>query len=302
MIPVSTPHLSEERFRELLNHPLVIEAYRTKYRPDDPYSVDATRLKSPQDVLAEQAMVTVALYGEVYDASMEGMPHPRFLAWLVDQAVPYLWMDDMRKASQVFSDIPDHIPGSRSMPFPVMFWTFPTALRQPTEGGYEADGIDCSLVFDTHGGHAQMLSFGWKEHADSSRTFRIYSGGFIKYGVSSRESTPELMAMLAFLNSPYVEAHRARLPRGERRRMEKAGYQEPEAPRFITLRQPEYEPRDKERASAGSGEWHHRWMVRGHLRAQWYPSDETHKLIWIAPYVKGPADMPMKAPVFKVIR
>ncbi len=36
------------------------------------------------------------------------------------------------------------------------------------------------------------------------------------------------------------------------------------------------------------------------LQAQWYPSDGAHHVIWVAPYVKGPADAPIKTPVYKV--
>jgi hypothetical protein len=46
----------------------------------------------------------------------------------------------------------------------------------------------------------------------------------------------------------------------------------------------------------------HRWLVRGHHRAQWYPSLKAHKVVWIAPYIKGPADAPLKMPVYVVKR
>lgn len=38
--------------------------------------------------------------------------------------------------------------------------------------------------------------------------------------------------------------------------------------------------------------WTHRWSVSGHWRNQWYPSENRHKPVWIAPYVKGPDDLP----------
>lgn len=39
-------------------------------------------------------------------------------------------------------------------------------------------------------------------------------------------------------------------------------------------------------------EWSHRWMVRGHWRKHWYPSEQVHKPKWIAPHIKGPDDKP----------
>lgn len=47
-----------------------------------------------------------------------------------------------------------------------------------------------------------------------------------------------------------------------------------------------------ERDSSGI-EYSHRWIVRGFWRNQWYPSEQRHKPLWIAPYPKGPADKPL---------
>lgn len=47
------------------------------------------------------------------------------------------------------------------------------------------------------------------------------------------------------------------------------------------------------------------WVVRGHWRQQWYPSLQRNQPKWIAPYVKGPEDKPLKPPratVFAVVR
>lgn len=40
-------------------------------------------------------------------------------------------------------------------------------------------------------------------------------------------------------------------------------------------------------------EYSHRFIVGGHWRKQWYPSEQRHKPRWIAPYVKGPDDKPL---------
>lgn len=37
-----------------------------------------------------------------------------------------------------------------------------------------------------------------------------------------------------------------------------------------------------------------RFVVRGHWRNQWYSSLKEHRQIWIAPYVKGPDDAPLR--------
>jgi hypothetical protein len=70
----------------------------------------------------------------------------------------------------------------------------------------------------------------------------------------------------------------------------------------VTLRRPAQE-RDPE--SHHDVEWSHRWIVDGHWRQQWYPSLGQHRQIWISPYVKGPAELPLvvsKAHVYQFTR
>lgn len=40
-------------------------------------------------------------------------------------------------------------------------------------------------------------------------------------------------------------------------------------------------------------DWQHRWVVRMHKVRQWYPSLNSHKVIYRGPYLKGPADKPL---------
>lgn len=40
-------------------------------------------------------------------------------------------------------------------------------------------------------------------------------------------------------------------------------------------------------------DWQHRWIVRMHKVRQWYPSEQTHKVIYRGPYIMGPADKPL---------
>lgn len=37
----------------------------------------------------------------------------------------------------------------------------------------------------------------------------------------------------------------------------------------------------------------HRFVVRGHWRRQWYPSEKRHKSIYISPFIKGPENAPL---------
>jgi hypothetical protein len=40
--------------------------------------------------------------------------------------------------------------------------------------------------------------------------------------------------------------------------------------------------------------WTTRWTVKMHRVAQWYPAEQTHKIIWRGPYIKGPEGLPLK--------
>jgi len=43
-------------------------------------------------------------------------------------------------------------------------------------------------------------------------------------------------------------------------------------------------------------EWSCRWIVNGHWRNQYHPSNGEHELQYILPHVKGPADKPLRIP------
>lgn len=78
------------------------------------------------------------------------------------------------------------------------------------------------------------------------------------------------------------------LDRHSRRRGARRGF-EPREVTVIKLRRPRNAPTESEHQV----EWTHRWVVESFWRNQWYPSLGLHRQIWIAPYVKGPADLPL---------
>lgn len=49
----------------------------------------------------------------------------------------------------------------------------------------------------------------------------------------------------------------------------------------------------KETRDGQGVEYQYQWTVAGHIRNQWYPSTQEHKMIFIEPYLKGPEDAPM---------
>jgi hypothetical protein len=110
-----------------------------------------------------------------------------------------------------------------------------------------------------------------------------------------------MLKMAAFLNSPFVAVNKVREPQPKKaRRRYGPRIGDPVALNVIALRA---EVREAVRVERGDGpQWKQRWLVRGHYRAQWYPSTQSHKVIWVAPYLKGPEDAPIKQPVYSVVR
>lgn len=54
-----------------------------------------------------------------------------------------------------------------------------------------------------------------------------------------------------------------------------------------------HEQGDRQEPSGESANYSHRFIVGGHWRNQWYPSDGVHRQLYISPYVKGPEDKPL---------
>jgi hypothetical protein len=76
--------------------------------------------------------------------------------------------------------------------------------------------------------------------------------------------------------------------RPERRRAQRQKM--PQEVRIVTLRRPEKSRTDYD--SEREVEWSHRWMVTGHWRRLWDEENQRVKLVWVSPYIKGPADKP----------
>lgn len=109
-------------------------------------------------------------------------------------------------------------------------------------------------------------------------------------------------ALFAFLQQHLLTAKRYQADRATRRRIMTRPLHEPVV-RVVELRRKESAVTSTENGI--SPEWSCQWLVRGHWRQQWYPTMDRHQPRWIAPYVKGPEDKPLKPPratVFAVVR
>lgn len=96
---------------------------------------------------------------------------------------------------------------------------------------------------------------------------------------------------LRLMSERIVAYGQARPPRPAWREALRKG-RPPHVPYLVELRRQSVTHRPTDDRSAGR-EWTHRWIVRGHWRNQWYPSEGRHRQKFIGGYVKGPEDLPL---------
>jgi len=129
----------------------------------------------------------------------------------------------------------------------------------------------------------------------------LQPGGKMFNDVSGRLRASLFATLMTFLRQRILVSPRFLADRATRRRLERAsrGPRTNEV-RVVTLRSIERRGKGGHR----DVEWGCRWIVRGHWRNQWYPSAKHHQPKWIAPYMKGPEDKPLRHSerLFAVVR
>jgi hypothetical protein len=135
---------------------------------------------------------------------------------------------------------------------------------------------------------------------------RLESKGLSVTGRDVTDWSHELQiiaASLAFMNQRIIVTDSTPPDRATRRRLERDKV-EPKNVQVVRLRKIVHAKHDND-GDKEAVEWSHRWVVSGHWRKQYYPSTDTHKAIWIMPYVKGPDSKPLKVQadkLFAVVR
>jgi len=206
----------------------------------------------------------------------------------------------MRKLA-LQSELPRHTVSRTCLQYPISWHTFESSPSSDGNvNGVQAPMLDAMLLFDAAGTGIGAVSFGASE---TTRDPFVWFHGTIPYGASyplDEDGASNVLKMLAFLNSKFVITPIELLSRPTRRAMERRG--DIPAPNVSVVRLRAAETYAYDETGAGSVDWAHRWMVRGHYRAQWYPSEAAHHVVWIAPYLKGPEDKPLLTHVYAVVR
>lgn len=314
--------------QELLGHPFTTRFAQRIHASGN------NRVYSPEDVLGERLLrLGGVLLMEherpgwiIAQGRVDGVGKDRFdlfalqTLWALE-AHPYLWTEEVRTAVAQL-DVPRCVLSPRLLPDAKTWHTFETGIQ--LGGTLEYDGrefgsdrhvdpagntVDAVLLLDADIGF-NVMQYGEMADIETGETRPCIAQASFEYGKVYPDDFDEpqkglltsILLLCAFLASPYIPQQRRSPSRASRRDCVRAGRVDPDDHvTFVLLRQPVARKRDKD-DDPQSIEWKHRWLVRGHVRAQWYPSEQAHRLIWIAPYLKGPVDAPMLTHAYKVAR
>lgn len=242
-----------------------------------------------------------------------------FLSVRILVATPYLWLNDMASIARA-SPLPPHVVSRSALHQPFMFWSMETAwpVRFPSQDEAEFEKQETNWILHCDDGmgiasYRDILRVPTEplKHPGDRYPNGI-SSGMIEFGKAwpndfadeFREAVGLNLQMMAFLNSPYTAVEQHHPPRSLRRDAQRSGALPiRDGVRVVQLRQRPNRQRSGE--TGESHDWQHQWWVRAHYRAQWYPSEQAHHVVWISPYLKGPSDKPLLShgsTVFKVAR
>ena len=340
--PLSDPSVGTSRLLSAVNsRPLTpqmaaaLESWGTRFldrvwRPDLTSDLvsrfpPGSRLVAPDQVLAERLMYAISLVAWALGRTpkhalrvegLGGLERAFALATAVRLlgAVPHLWANDVRAAVAEMAvaaaaPLPPHVLVTDVLPAPGMWWSWETEWSDPEQPTTKTQGVLLHpLPALNEAGQLHRSGFAASElqtAADGCTVLRPSVLG--RFGDCYPEDFAQgsgyefIARFLAFLNSPFVPQSTAPATRQARRWADRIGIPDllDDAVRFVLLRREAHE----EQHSLGAGrEYRHRWLVSGHFRNQWYRSEQSHKVIWIAPYVKGPDNAPLKPTVYKVSR
>jgi hypothetical protein len=302
---VDVQELAEQVGQKLFNSP-GSQAYLARCRA---LGDVGTHIHTPADVFGERAF---RLGGMCLapDRLMSAESIPRAdrvrVALRGMMARPYLWTDRCYQIARE-TPVPKHVISRATLPTPQMWWTWETAYTayDSSIDGREIGSLDAMMLSDEVEGFS-VFHIGQSEDDEhiSVQGFGFRYGTTFPddYSEAHREAAGQILSLLAFLNSPYIPKRTERLDRASRRALERYDHSVhvEDAVTFVDLRTPvSVKGSDPESRDV---EWKHRWIVRGHNRAQWYPSEEAHHVIYIAPYLKGPEDAPLLEHAYRVKR
>lgn len=192
----------------------------------------------------------------------------------------------------------------RKLPYPSIWFTSPKGMlvpRIPYESKFKdiknRTTTEFSKISNTFSEDAQLImDEGFACFSGSSIKMNSFGFGAVENkGIICSLSTtyPEFLeGICILLEEKIARMSEVRMPRSFRRTIKGLHGNENELIRVLHLRA--FENEDPSWHGEGTPfEYAHRFIVRGHIRNQYFPSTKDHRLIWIDPFMKGPKDAPL---------
>ena len=299
----SPDEVFEDAIKTALTHPLVKRLGNHAVMNDEGYFITEPWMAQAERTMA---MAIIAAPGQVslnpgqeISGEADEDAKSRIITLMKDSQVYLFTSEIVSKLNSM--PIPRHTISPELMPYPLMYWTFEHPMKVSTDPKNEnIEELDWILLAEHLQGLAMITDVGNVVYQKGLEFGKVWPDDF-----EHPEEWRLLLSAFAFLNSPFVESSPVRLPRSPRRELERAAKKNPDMSsdpltNVVTLRT--LSDDDTSYNKDSSMEHDHQWWVSGHIRAQWYPSKKSHKLIWIAPHLKGPSDKPIKEKTYVVKR
>ena len=309
--------------KELIEHPALHDFTTKGGTTTDPWAALGERLMAtvylclgldPELGYAEDGKtrmyvpVDIVTAPESYDSGLK-------TAVSMATAPLFVWTEDMY-ALAGDTPLPDHVVAHDVLMLPHMFWTWENRRTGEVDG--EVWETNWMYVFEANlaasgqspvGGLVCMYDavIGLDDSETMPRielaVLPLAFGTRWPDGVDEYARGPmeQVLKFNAFLASEFVEKSVTPLPRARRRELKRTAASKAGAKvSVVRLRRKHH--REAHEAGVSGRKYQGRWWVSGHFRNQWYPSLQAHKVKWIAPYVKGDSDAPLKERVYRVER
>lgn len=169
----------------------------------------------------------------------------------------------------------------------------------PDELAFDVGRFELARIFTLDDGELSYCHVNL-ELAESKWAVRLFEVP-LKVGSVPDEDSQDVIKALLFVQSPYL-VWKAERPGRSFIRRAKGQFPIAEERISIILLRRMVELRKGAQGEGEPIEWSCQWWVSGHWRRQWHPSTKTHKPTWIAPYIKGPPDKPLKDTVRLIVR
>jgi hypothetical protein len=209
----------------------------------------------------------------------------------MDSDVVPLFVELSKKVEEAYLLAGDNTPSPKQLPFDLIWLT--------TEYGWSGISITGQVIGKPEKAYdAAFINSIATRHGSQDVTYvDIEAGKLVE--VTASQSYRDALAI--FLEQKITVVREETPNRQFRKEAKRLGLRHDESVRVLTLR-----PIDRQNGGSSDSDatrqYHHRWLVRGHIRNQWFPSRQQHELVWIDPHQKGPEYAPFKETVRHVVR